>query len=189
VSFKKIILAIILLYVIVIFFFPPGYTTDDPERPVEITQAEIDFAIDVLDAAQIKSIQNNREYCGYIGLNSDNEFVATRARRGSSKSCRPSLFFETFTVLASYHTHGSYSENYHSELPSDDDLKSDIEEGVDGYVSTPGGRVWFSDSRKKLAYMICPENCVLSDENYKPDTKGSLQKRYTLDELINYFSR
>jgi len=129
------------------------------------TDAEIRFTKGVLDAAQAASIANNREYCGYIGLNRDGSFVATPAKQGRKNSClarRP----QDIQILASYHTHGAFTVNYDTKAPSVSDLEADIFEGIDGYIATPGGRVWYDDSSRRAAVLLCGINCITSDPNF-----------------------
>lgn len=89
---------------------------------------------------QSRSFAENREYCGYIGLMPDGTYMATEVTRGTSDSCLSrgdeSRFVE---VTASFHTHAGYNPDADSEVPSVEDLAGDIDEGVNGYVATPGG--------------------------------------------------
>lgn len=159
---------------------------DMPERIRAQDAIEIAFAKKTLNDLQAQSIAQNREYCGYIGLNASNEWVASPPKKGRKGSCYPNDVKDDFRIIASYHTHGADSGKYDSEIPSFDDLNSDIEEGVDGYISTPGGRFWFSDARKEQVTLLCEEACLLQDPNYNPENGWDIQKRYTLDELSEF---
>lgn len=167
-----------------------SYEDDIPafERPQAQNAAEIAFAKATLDALQIISIKENREYCGYIGLTLNGEFQATPPRRGRKGSCQTKDIPEGFRVLASYHTHGSFSVKFDSELPSSDDLLADIEEGVDGYIGTPGGRVWFTDARAKKTVKLCAEGCISADPNYDPSDAPNIEAEYSLKDLIAFDS-
>lgn len=131
------------------------------------------------------SFRKNREYCGYIGLNRQGELETTPRRRGRQGSCRPNDPPRGFQILASYHSHGAYSEWFESEIPSFEDLNADIEEGVDGYISTPGGRLWFNDARKEAAVLLCDEGCLTMDTGYNPDDGQFIESVYTLNDLSN----
>ncbi len=86
-------------------------------------------------------------------------------------------------LIASYHTHAAYSYDYDSEVPSDDDIEGDIYEGVNGYISTPGGRLWFVDSRARAVILLCGVSCVYADPNYEEDWELPVDNRYSLDDL------
>lgn len=160
------------------------------DEPVEYQRVqaqnaeEIDFAKLTLDKLQARSIQQNREYCGYIGLNTIGRFQASKPRKGRKGSCRPDTPNEDFRILASYHTHAAFSVKYDSELPSTDDLLSDIDEGIDGYVATPGGRVWYTNSLNEKAVLLCSEKCITSDSNYDPQDAPMIEYEYSLETLL-----
>lgn len=156
---------------LILSFVLAGCIDDEPlatERVRGQTQAEIAFAKSVLDGLQAQSFDLDREFCGYIGVNGSRTYVASEPTRGRKGSCRAGDPGE-MDVLASYHTHGGYSEYHDSEIPSVDDLRADIEEGVDGYISTPGGRVWFSDASDSEARLTCGLKCVASDVDFIED--------------------
>lgn len=147
------------------------------------SKAEISFAKLTLTRLQARSIAENVEFCGYIGTDGEGEFVATEALRGGQGSCQPQEPPAFLTVLASYHTHGAYSPDYDSEVPSYDDLSADILEQVDGYIATPGGRVWFNDASEKRARLLCTTSCIASDPNYQDDPDFPVANTYDLRGL------
>ncbi len=159
------------------------------DRAVAQNEQEIAFVKTVLAEAQAKSIKANREYCGYIGLDAQGEYVATPPKRGRKNSCRSGPVPKDFTALASYHTHGSYSDDHDSELPSVADVETDVYEGTDGYISTPAGRVWFIDGFRMTAKVLCSEGCLQPDENYKEDPSLGVGRIYTIDELERLYER
>jgi len=138
----------------------------------------------VLGALQAKSFEHNREYCGYVGYDDDGLLMATPARRGRKGGCRPRDPYELATVIASYHTHGAYSESYTSEIPSADDIEADLSEGIDGWVATPGGRLWFIDTEDMVVSMICDLGCLPSDPDFVPGDIGKIADSYTYDQLL-----
>ncbi|WP_051279933.1 DUF4329 domain-containing protein [Hellea balneolensis] len=154
------------------------------ERAVPQTEREIDFAKSTLEVLQDRSFDKNREYCGYIGITAEGAYVASPPKKGRKGSCRPRAVREDFRTLASYHTHGAFSQDYDSEIPSTDDLLSDMEEGIDGYVATPGGRIWFINAKAERAVLLCGENCVTSDPDYDPRDSLSIASEYSLEALI-----
>lgn len=146
--------------------------------------AERDAARAVLLELQPRSFTENREYCGYIGRMPDGTYMATEVTRGRSYSCLSrgdeSRFVE---VTASFHTHAAFEWDADSEVPSVDDVLGDMEEGVDGYVATPGGRFWYINGERGVAYQICGLGCLGQDPDFVEGAAGPIATEYTLDEL------
>ena len=116
-------------------------------RDIEVIKApagmsEVEFAKATLNRLQTVSFANNREYCGYILCAPDGTLAATPASKGKVSSCRGTEAPEEYLVVASYHTHGAFEYDTPAEFPSVGDVEADEAEGVDGYISTPGGRFW-----------------------------------------------
>lgn len=152
-------------------------------RDIPQTPAELNTVRTVFDAIQPRSVETNLEYCGYIVRDDTGRISATPARRGGAASCTPRWPDGRVDVLASYHTHGAFNPEYDSEIPSYEDMASDILEAVDGYVATPSGRVWHIDAARKETQLICGPRCVASDPTYIPGSDDIAKDRYTLDEL------
>jgi hypothetical protein len=70
-----------------------------------------------------------------------------------------------------------------AELPSLSDVNADIKDGVDGYVATPGGRLWLIDTRAGEIRMICGLGCLPSDPNFVAGLDGPIRQRYSFDRL------
>ena len=139
----------------------------------------------ILTELQPRSFAENREYCGYIGVLEDGRFMATEVTRGDAMSCLSrgdeSRFLE---IVASFHTHGAYSADADSEVPTIIDARGDVDEGVDGYVSTPGGRLWHIDGATGVTRLLCGPGCLPVDPAYVDDTLPEcLRPRYTLQQL------
>ncbi|HKL68177.1 DUF4329 domain-containing protein [Salibaculum sp.] len=145
---------------------------------------EIDYAKSVLAEIQPRSIAKRREYCGFIGRDTDGSLVATPAVPGTVASCLPIWpRADEMRVVASYHTHGAFDLGYINEVPSDIDLEGDIFRGIDGWVATPGGRLWFNDAAAEETRLVCGVGCLpVSPEFYK-GLNGPVAKRYSLQEL------
>jgi hypothetical protein len=154
-----------------------------PEDPPIIAQTEEGdaFAKTVWDDLQQVSIREGREYCGYIFEIENGAFAATPALPGGESFC--DLPEPDSRVIASYHTHGGFSEDYDNEVPSVDDMSSDFEAGIDGYISTPGGRIWLVDYKAQVARQLCNELCVTSDPDNDPEDAGFVPQTFTLEEL------
>lgn len=151
------------------------------------TRGEIVFMSGLFNDIQPASFTEGREYCGLIGVDGRGNFVATQPVRGRQSACLPpDPAFADFTVLASYHTHGAWHPDFLTEVPSFDDMRTDIEDGTDGYIATPGGRMWYVDARNRIARQICGRDCLLSDPDYRPDPGFALRTTYTLDDLRAY---
>lgn len=179
---RRLPLFILFLAVLVACTQDPAFV-DVPPRAQPQSRAELEYARATLNSIQEQSIARNREYCGYIGVDSFGRFLATTPVRGRESRCRPKSPRGDFLVLASYHSHGGFSEVYDSEVPSYEDLTTDILEEIDGYVATPGGRMWYVDARRKEARLVCGPNCLLSDPAYRDEVLDPLRTRYTLEDL------
>ena len=144
---------------------------------------EIAFARQILTQLQDNSFAANREYCGIIGLTADNKLTAATPRKGRRTSCQPRDPRDAAEIIASYHTHGGFDWDADSEVPSTEDIIGDMEEGIDGYVSTPGGRLWFIDGQTGVARQLCGLGCLPSDPDFEPEVFGPVRDRYTLNQL------
>jgi len=158
-----------------------------PPRFQAQTDAEVAFVTDLFNALQPRSINQGVEYCGLIGVDNQGRLVATPARRGTYSSCLPPSDLGPGVVpLASYHTHGAYDREFLTEVPSYDDMRTDIEDGTDGYIATPGGRLWYVDARAQEARLICGAMCLVSDVAFEENPAFPVRSRYTLQDLAAY---
>ncbi|MEM8798336.1 MAG: DUF4329 domain-containing protein [Pseudomonadota bacterium] len=143
------------------------------------------FAASILNKIQAQSIREGVEYCGFIGYNRRGELSATDPKRGSSSNCFPPFFKPWgFDAIASYHTHGSYHPQADTEVPSVRDLESDFDDGIDGYVATPGGRLWVNILREGQTVKLCGRNCLTSDPLFDECAARRPEPTYTLRDLI-----
>lgn len=136
--------------------------------------------------AQIQplSIEKNREYCGYIGLDADGNLTASKAKKGRKGSCLANDPENIEVVTASYHTHGGFSAGYASETPSVSDIEGDEAEGIDGWVATPGGRLWYIDTEAMDIREVCSVGCLMQDPKFDPEDMANVNSYYTYDELV-----
>lgn len=155
-------------------------TPDTPPMVASTDDVDV-FARTVLNSVQARSIAQSREYCGYIFLTTGGGMAATAPRAGQEDYC--DLPAPDANVIASYHTHGGYSDVYDNEVPSLDDMRGDIETGIDGYISTPGGRLWLIDHELRIARQLCSAPCVITDPNDNPDDAGYVPRSFTLEAL------
>ncbi len=159
----------------------PGGFVDRPrvEGP-PAAQADA-FARNFLNSIQSRSFAGNTEFCGYFYLTSSGQIAATPPIPGLLASCTqpapgPSVF-------ASYHTHGAYDPAYDNEVPSIGDLEGDFSFGIDGYISTPGGRVWRVEYDTRNAIQVCGLGCVAVDPGFVPRDEGRVFQTYTVAQL------
>ncbi|MCF6327352.1 MAG: DUF4329 domain-containing protein [Devosiaceae bacterium] len=171
---KKTALLQALIFGMVMAFIPGAYAQD---------QEEINFVTNFFNQLQPKSIAENTEYCGYFGIDENDNFVATTPAKGDTDSCLANDPPENLDLFATYHTHGAYMFDADSELPSLNDLEADIDEYLDGYVATPGGRIWFNSVDRETAIMLCGRNCTVSDSEYVADTEYPVNNSYTVQQL------
>ena len=144
---------------------------------------EVALAKQVLSEIQHKSIKRNREYCGLIGYDASGQLMATEPRRGHQASCRPRPEPDGMEVTASYHTHAAYRQVYDNEVPSVIDVEGDMGDGINGFVATPGGRLWFIDGETGVSRLLCGPRCLPSDAGYRADPDDPVAERYSLQEL------
>lgn len=156
--------------------------SDKPPSALQ-PQTEAQFAAQVLAAVQDPSFTKEVEFCGYIGRDADGALVATDPVRGDYTGCDMPRWPRNMTVVASYHTHANHTPDFDSEFPSALDMEVDEADGIDGYVATPGGRLWFIDTSDMVASMICGLNCLPQDPDFQPLTEPQ-QLSYTYEELL-----
>lgn len=144
---------------------------------------ELAFARAFLDRLQIRSIVENREFCGYFGRDEAGRLRATKPRRGKSASCQTGTPPPAWQVFANYHTHAGFDRDSYDEVPSPQDLRGDIDSTTDGYVSTPGGRLWFSDYRAAEVRQVCGAGCLAQDPAFRPGKLMKVARRYSLADL------
>ncbi|WP_458792365.1 DUF4329 domain-containing protein [Yoonia sp. MH D7] len=144
---------------------------------------ELEIAREILTELQLKSFEKQREYCGYIGYDETGVMVATPAVAGTHDGCT-APFPRNVAVTASYHTHGDYDDGYFNEIPSDIDMEGDRAFYLNGYVATPGGRLWYIDSRLMVARQVCGIACLPVSDGFRKETNGEIAESYTYDALV-----
>lgn len=124
------------------------------------------------------------EYCGYMGFDVHQELAFTEMLRGGHNGCTPEMPAEGLVLIASMHTHGAYDADVPAEFPTSLDMESDREEGVNGYVATPGGRLWYIDSTSMIAVQLCGLGCLPQDPNFHAGDDGPIDKSYSYADLL-----
>lgn len=149
------------------------------------SQAEVALAKNVLDELQILSFAQDREYCGYLAYDEAGSLRATPPTRGLRDSCEADFPPDAWVPFASYHTHGAFDADVPAEFPSVSDLEADEAEGTDGYVATPGGRVWFVDSNDMEVSQLCGIGCLRQDPKFISGLDGKIAQSYTYRQLLD----
>lgn len=144
---------------------------------------ELAIAQDVLANLQQQSFEKQREYCGYIGYDETGVMIATPAVAGTRDGCS-APFPRNVAITASYHTHGDYDHGYYNELPSGIDMEGDKQFYMNGYVATPGGRLWFIDTQKMVTFQICGLACLPVAAGFRKGAKGDIAQSYTYEALL-----
>lgn len=168
------------------FLVSAVWVTSAPQAPAQFAE-EIAAVKAMFVPLQAESFDTNREFCGMIGIDENDRLVIGEARRGRAHSCTPRDPDGVVEIIASYHTHGGFDEWSDSEVPSIDDMLADMDEGVDGWISTPGGRLWFIDGQAGVARQICGIGCLPQDPDFIPGILGDIPTRMTLDQLERFF--
>jgi hypothetical protein len=141
------------------------------------------FAKAFLNSLQPQSFAERREFCGYFYTASDGSLQATPPTPGDRASCGMNEPDANAGIFAVYHTHGAYDVGYDNEIPSSDDLKLNFDLGLDGYIATPGGRIWHVEVDDQTARQVCGRNCVRSDPWFVAEDESSIRQSYTLQQI------
>ena len=145
--------------------------------------AEQKFVVHLMNRLQGPSFAQSREYCGYLTILPSGKITTGQISPGSTDGCgpqRPNIG----TVIASFHTHGGFTEQHYSEVPSVLDMRGDAREGIGGWIATPGGRLWYLDGPGRTARQVCGVGCLKQDPLFRPGAQGKVATVYTLDKLI-----
>jgi len=137
-----------------------------------------------LSELNLRSFAEGIEYCGYVGFTADGTLAVSDPTPGDESSCLSDDPVNLEVITASFHTHGDFSTEYSSETPSGTDMEGDEEEGIDGWVSTPGGRLWYIDTTDMVTFQICGIGCMPQDPNFIEGDDGFIADQYTYDELV-----
>ena len=124
-----------------------GGGNEDDTRPR--FQSQNGAAKQVLNELNPRSIQQNREWGGYVSRRADGTYSSTPGIPGEAASVSlpaPENAVPGGSIAtASYHTHGAFDPRYDNENFSPQDIFSDIIFGLDGYLGTPQGQFKFHD--------------------------------------------
>ena len=79
--------------------------------------------------------------------------IATPLAKGGPDWCEIDTP-EGIEIDAPYHSHPEYDANAWSEVPSREEMETHEDQGIDGCVSTAGGRLWYIDTEDMIATQI-----------------------------------
>ena len=100
-------------------------------------------ARNILNQVNPISVDENREYGGYIYRNPDGSFSHTKPVTGGPASLLlppiSSVVPSGSAASATYHTHAAFDPRFDNENFSPTDIQTNILLGVDGYLGTPAG--------------------------------------------------
>ena len=161
-----------------------GPTRGLPTAESDPSGAELAYIKVVLTDLQVRSFAQDREICGYLGLDREGRLTHTEPQLGTEASCRLPMVPPGFTLVASFHTHGTYSPYYASEWPTTQDVATDASDDIDGYISTPGGRLWHVDTDTLTVTQICGRGCLPQDPRYVAADDGPVRTRMTYADLL-----
>lgn len=159
----------------------PTATPQRAPTPPDLTERAMATAI--LTDLQWQSFAENREFCGYIVRDRTETLRIGPISRGVEASCPLPQVPASLDLVASFHTHSTYSPYFQSEFPTVQDMLTDVETGINGFISTPGGRLWYVDGAALVVTQLCGRGCLPQDPNYDPRDDGDVRQIYTLDEL------
>lgn len=88
------------------------------------------------------------------------------------------------TVIAGYHTHGLFDADDVNEMPSDTDMLSDQSLGVNGWIATSGGRLWYVDGARMVTKQVCTLGCLPTAPGFRKAHGGPIAKGDSFAELV-----
>lgn len=144
---------------------------------------EAAFVLALMEAMNPLSVRFNREACGYILRHPNGAYSSTKVSWGGLASCASLPTDDSMTVVSSWHTHAAYSPDYDGEVPSIQDVEGDMDHGTNGWVATPGGRLWLIDGATGTMRQFCGPGCLPEDPDFVAQDFGPVAESYTLDAL------
>ena len=152
----------------------PAY--ERQSSPADLTR----FARETLDDLQERSIAQNQEFCGVIYEDEQGALHRSQIYEGERAACGFDWGLPLGNnVVASFHTHGAYDRDFDSEMPSADDLFNDIDARIDGFISTPGGRLWQTSWKDESVTQVCGAGCLRQDPRYAGTQREALRPTYS----------
>lgn len=150
---------------------------------------ELAYVRGLMESMNQLSVRFNREVCGFILQDADGNFTSTKVSWGGEASCASLPLEAGQRAVSSWHTHAAWGLGYDGEVPSIQDIEGDMRFGVNGWVATPGGRLWYVNGTTGTMVQACGRDCLPMDPNFYPEEHGPVSETYTLDGLYTRFGR
>ena len=150
---------------------------------------EAAFVLGLMESMNALSIRFNREVCGYILRHPNGAYSSTKVSWGGHATCASLAVDPSLEVVSSWHTHAAWVSDYDGEVPSIQDVEGDMSQGINGWVGTPGGRLWFVDGQTGTMRQFCGWGCLPSDPAFVSDDHDQVSETLTLDGLYDRFGR
>jgi hypothetical protein len=151
--------------------------------------AEADFVLGLMEQMNRLSVTFNREVCGFVLQDNEGNYSSTKASWGGEASCASMPLEAGMRAVSSWHTHAAWGLGYDGEVPSIQDVEGDMRFGVNGWVGTPGGRLWYVNGTTGTMTQHCGRGCLPEDPNFFPEEHGPVAESYSLDALYTRFGR
>jgi len=164
-----------------IALFSASLASAQSETEAELVQA-------MFRSINAQSITYDREVCGHILRGPDGRLEVGKVSWGGPASCAMTPPAAGYQVVSSWHTHAAWAEGYDNELPSLIDVEGDMSQGIDGWLATPGGRLWYINGQTGEIHQYCGAECLPFDPDAQMDARGPVDKHYTLSELRARFA-
>ena len=160
-----------------------------PAPTIAQSAEETAFVMALMRAMNQLSVRFDREVCGFVLRDADGAYSTTKVSWGGPASCASLPLEPDVTPVASWHTHAAWALGYDGEVPSIQDVEGDMRMGVNGWVGTPGGRLWFVDGQTGAIRQICGRSCLPVDPGFVPVEHGPVPDALSLDGLYARFGR
>jgi len=159
---------------------PPAHAQD---------MREMQFVLGLMESMNQLSVRFNREVCGFILQDAAGNYSSTKVSWGGEASCASLPIEPGMRAVSSWHTHAAWGIGYDGEVPSIQDVEGDMRFGVNGWVATPGGRLWYVDGTTGFIMQACGRGCLPGDPGFFPEEHGPVAENYSLDGLYQRFGR
>ncbi|MCU4655018.1 DUF4329 domain-containing protein [Roseibacterium sp. SDUM158016] len=150
---------------------------------------ETAFVMALMEGMNQLSVRFDREVCGFILRDAEGRYSSTKVSWGGSASCASLPLGHGVIPVSSWHTHAAWARGYDGEVPSIQDVEGDMSMGVNGWVATPGGRLWFVEGATGSLRQVCGRGCLPVDPGFVPEEHGPVPEGFSLDGLYARFGR
>lgn len=149
--------------------------------------SETRFVLALMEAMNQLSVRFDREVCGFILRDTEGKYRSTKVSWGTPASCASLPLRPGEEAVSSWHTHAAWALGYDGEVPSTTDVERDMSLGVNGWVATPGGRLWFIDGTTGHMHQVCGRGCLPVDPGFVPEEHGPVPDALSLNALYARF--